>query len=324
MTNKIFKLSIIFAFVACFSSFSFAWDDAGHKLSAYIAWQQMKPEVREKVFKILMSAPEDSDLNVFYNAWESRSDEVKKQELFMFSATWGDTIRNTSFKVRAANYNQPTWHYGDIFWKQVEGKTEILKDFPEESGKAIYKLYDFEKILRDSTAPDADKAVALAWFMHVGGDIHNPLHNASRVTDLEPKGDQGGNMFLLTPKDAVRRTNLHSFWDSIITRNMPRKNDACDSEYISGVARKLMKKFPFSKMRERIKSGEFNAWSQEGFEFLSTDVYAVDLTRGETPTKKYQKRSSAIGQEQLTLAGYRLGEMLNSIFGDGSVKPTED
>ncbi len=43
-----------------------AWDDAGHKTTAYIAWQQMSPQAREKAFNILMSAPEDSDLSVLY------------------------------------------------------------------------------------------------------------------------------------------------------------------------------------------------------------------------------------------------------------------
>ncbi|MEZ5426748.1 MAG: S1/P1 nuclease [Pyrinomonadaceae bacterium] len=294
-----------------------AWDDAGHKLSAYIAWQQMSPEAREKAFELLIKAPEDSDLSVYYNAYESRSAAAKKLELFMMAATWADVIRNRDFKVRYEKYNHSDWHYADIFWKQNGDQAEILENFPEESGKAIPKLSDFEKTLRDPQASEADKAVALAWFLHVGGDIHNPLHNASRVTEMEPKGDQGGNLFLLSPQDAPReaRLNLHSFWDSIITRNMPRKNDACDADYIAEVAKKVMKKYPFSKMKDRIKPGDFRAWHQEGFRLLPTAVYD-DLKRNQMPPKKYLKNSFRIGQEELVLAGYRLGETLNRIFSE--------
>lgn len=234
----------------------------------------------------------------------------------MIAATWADIIRNRDFKVRYENYHKGDWHYADIFWKQENGKAEILKDFPEESGKAIPKLYEIEKTLRDESVSNAEKAIALAWFLHIGGDIHNPLHNASRVTEAEPKGDQGGNMFSLTPKDAQRRMNLHSFWDSVISRNMPRKNDACDSEYVAEIAGKIMKKYPFPKMQNRIKAGNFTEWNNEGFALLPTQVYVSNLKREEMPPNAYEKSSFAVGQEQIALAGYRLGEMLNSIFGN--------
>lgn len=314
MKKNLVKISLFFSIFVLFSGSISAWDDTGHKVSSYIAWQQMSPEVREKVIGILLAAPEDSHLSVYYNAYESRSNEVKKLDLFMIAATWADIIRNRDFKTRYANYHKSDWHYADIFWKQENGKAEILKDFPEESGKAIPKLYEIEKTLRDDSVFDNEKAIALAWFLHIGGDIHNPLHNASRVTDSEPKGDQGGNMFYLTPKDAPRRMNLHSFWDSVISRNIPRKNDACDSEYIAEIAGKVLENHTFSKMKDRLALGNYEQWNKENFAFLPTDVYPPDLKREEMPSEKYQKNSFAVGQQQIALAGYRLGETLNQIF----------
>ncbi len=314
MKKNLVKFSLFFSIFVLFSGSISAWDDTGHKVSAFIAWQQMSPEVREKVIDILLKAPEDSHLSVYYNAYESRSNEVKKLDLFMIASTWADIIRNRDFKARYANYHKGDWHYADIFWKQENGKTEILKDFPEESGKAIPKLYEIEKTLRDASAPDSEKAIALAWFLHIGGDIHNPLHNASRVTDIEPKGDQGGNMFYLTPKDAPRRMNLHSYWDSIFSRDMPRRNDACDSEYIAEIAGKIMEIHPLSKMKDRLILGNYEQWNKENFAFLPTDVYTPDLKREEMPTEKYQKNTFKVGQQRIALAGYRLGETLNQIF----------
>ena len=68
-------------------------------------------------------------------------------------------------------------------------------------------------------------------------------------------------------------------------------------------------------MQSRLKLGDYEEWNKEGFSFLASDVYTADLRRGETPSKKYQKSSFAVGQEQLALAGYRLGATLNATFG---------
>ena len=56
-----------------------AWDDVGHKITAYIAWQQMTPDVRDRVIKILTSAPEDSQLAAFYLPYGSRSEEARRR-----------------------------------------------------------------------------------------------------------------------------------------------------------------------------------------------------------------------------------------------------
>ncbi|HXH69308.1 MAG TPA: S1/P1 nuclease [Pyrinomonadaceae bacterium] len=299
-------------FYSVFVSSVSAWDDTGHKVTAYIAWQQMTPEVRAKAVNLLLSAPEDSHLSVYYAAG-SRSASAKELELFMIASTWADIIRNRDFKVRFEKYNQGPWHYADIFWKQTNGKAEIMENRSE--GQAIAKLYDFEKNLKDNSVSDAEKAINLAWFLHVGGDVHNPLHNASRITETEPKGDQGGNLFLLSPPDAKEnRVNLHSYWDSILGRNILRENDACDSDYIALIAQKITKRHPFSQMKNRLKLGDYKEWNNEGFKLLNQEVYLDELKRGELPSKKYQDRSFATGQEQIALAGYRLAEMLNRIF----------
>lgn len=316
MLKKNLSILLFIALTVAFVLPVSAWDEVGHKLTAYIAWEHMSPEVREKVIEILLKAPEDSDLSVIYDRFNSRSDAAKERELFMFASIWSDVIRNTSFKVRSEKYNHGDWHYADIFWKQENGKAEILENFPEESGKAIPKLYDFEKILRDKSATDEEKAMALAWFLHVGGDIHNPLHNASRVTELEPKGDQGGNMFTLREKSETQsRVNLHAYWDGIISQNTPRKNDACDADYLAPIAKSIMKKYQYSKMQNRLDIGNYKAWNKEGFSLLDGVVYK-DITRNQMPSEKYNKRAYKVGQEQIALAGYRLGETLNRVFGD--------
>ncbi len=317
MSKFTFKFLILIILLFSATNSALAWDEVGHKLTAYIAWERLTPEVREKVVKILLAAPEDSDLSVHYDAYNSRSEAVKKRELFMYAAIWSDVVRSRDFETRFRKYNQSDWHYADIFWKQENGKAIILADFPEESGKAIPKLYDFERILRDSSVSSEEKAVALAWFLHVGGDIHNPLHNASRVTTLEPKGDQGGNLFVFIPRtDNSYGLNLHSFWDGIIRREKPRKNDACDTDYLAPIAEKMLKKYPYSKMQNRLDLGNYKLWNIEGYNLLDKFVYTNDIERNQMPSGKYKQQTFKVAEAQLTLAGYRLGETLNRIFGE--------
>lgn len=301
-----------------------AWDDTGHKLTAYIAWQQMTAEARERAAKILLSAPEDSDLSVFY-VQDSRSTAAKQRELFMIASTWADIVRDRNFKSRNAKYHHGNWHYLNTFWREVGGKAEIVPDLKSDEQNAVERLFAFDKVLRDRSALDSDKAVALAWILHLGGDIHQPLHDSGRVTEYDPKGDQGGNLFILSPKGATGddRVTLHWYWDSIIGRNVARLNDACDSAYIPKIAARIMKKHPPEAMRERFKIGKFDEWQQEGFVIASTKLYPNSLKFGEMPSVTYKRMAYNTAQEQIALAGYRMGEMLNQVFGNQELTKAE-
>ncbi len=295
---------------------SFGWDDVGHKTTAYIAWQQMSPTTREAVIRTLRTAAEDSNLSAFFASYGAEPEDIRKLEYFMLVSTWADIVRDRSFENRYKKYHKGNWHYDDTFWKQVNGKAELIP-VAEEGGVAVTKLSDFDKALRSAAVSDKDKAIAIAWVAHLIGDIHQPLHTSARVTDLEPKGDQGGNLFLLTPQGTPRekQQNLHWFWDSIIGRNTPLKGDACERDYITSVAKTVMKKYPRSSMGSGIKLGEYEEWQKETFAFNQTDVFSPNLIRFQTPTEKYKRNAFRVAQRQLALAGYRLGETLNQIFG---------
>ena len=316
MLKSITKILSLWIVAATFTISIAAWDDTGHKLTSYIAWERMSPPARERAFKILMSAPEDSDLSVFY-LQDSRSEAIKKLELFEIAATWADIVRDRNFKVRYGKYHKGNWHYADTFWSGGNGQVKILANpAGEEGGQAVNKLIEFDKVLRDASVSDAEKAIALAWILHLGGDIHQPLHTSARITELEPKGDQGGNLFQLTPNGTPREqaVNLHWFWDSIIGRNIPRKNDACDSDYLPAIAKKMTKKHPFSKAQNNLKIGQFSEWQQENFKIASMELFPASLQRNVMPSNSYKQRAFEISEERLALAGYRLGEMLNQIF----------
>ena len=306
----------LFVFVVLMAAVmpAFAWDDSGHKITAYIAWQRMTPDVRERVLKILLTAPEDSNIAAYYMPYGSQNVDARKRDFFMFMATWADVIRDRSFDVRYKKYHRSNWHYDDEFWTSRDGKIEYLKA-PDDGGQALTRIDEFVKVI-SSKATDSEKAVAIAWLEHLIGDIHQPLHSSARVTDTEPKGDQGGNLFSLTPKGTPRdkQENLHWFWDSIVVRNIPNTKDVCDIDFLEPLAKGFMKKYPFEKMRGRLALSNPAAWAKESLTYAQNDVFSADLKRGEMPSEGYKKKGLKIAEERLTLAGYRMGEIFNQAF----------
>jgi len=294
-----------------------AWDETGHKLTGYIAWSRMTPDVRARVIKILLASPEDAQLSTFYASYGSRTLETRQREFFMLVATWADIVRDRNFAVRFQKYAHSNWHYSDTMWQVQNGKVVELPMPADGGGLAVPQMIEFDKVARDPAVPDAQKAIAIAWLEHLIGDIHQPLHASARVSDLEPKGDMGGNTFLLTPKDTPRekQENLHWFWDSIIVRAMPNTKDQCDADYLDPIAQDIMKDYPFAKMQSRLDLGDFNGWRKESFEIASTKVFPPDLNRFEFPSDKYKKEALKISEERIALAGYRMGELFNQIFG---------
>lgn len=291
------------------------WHDEGHKLTAYIAWQRMTPQTREAVIKILRAAPEDSQLAAFYPIYGIEPEEMRKMEFFMIVPTWPDMLRNTAFPVRNRKYHHSNWHYYDTFWKQVNGKVEILSGF-EEGGQALQQLAAAESTLRNGKSTDGEKAIAIAWMMHLTGDIHQPLHNSARVTDREPKGDSGGNLFLLTPEGTLpaNQLNLHTYWDGIPARSVPLKKGQGVRDYVVLMGEKMIKKHPFERFASNLQLSQYSEWHKAGFDLATTVVFSPDLKRFEMPSDKYRKTAFKLAEKQIALAGYRIGETLNDIF----------
>jgi hypothetical protein len=294
----------------------FAWHDEGHKTTGYIAWQRLTPQAREAVIRILRAAPEDSHIGAFYPVFGIQPEDVRKMEFFYLIPTWADMVRERSFPVRNRKYHHSNWHYYDTFWRNDNGKV-VFVTVAEEGGQAVPQLKAAERTMRDPGSSDAEKAIALAWFLHLAGDLHQPLHNSARVTDSEPKGDQGGNLFFLEPEKppGVSRLNLHSFWDGILARAVPLENGQCVEDYVTKIGDKMMKKHPYGELASGIKLGNYEAWHQEGLNLAINSVFAADLKRFEIPTQKYLRNAWALSQRQIALAGYRIADTLNSIFG---------
>lgn len=300
-----------------------AWNETGHKVVARIAWDNIQPQTREKILALLLYAPEDSGVGLLY-ANDTRQTPYRQRDWFAMLATWPDIIKDRNAPVRSAKYGHSGWHYINLFWRYVNGVPTDATDLTVPTENIIERLNFLVAALKDPATKPEDRAIYLVWVLHLIGDIQQPLHDSARVTDTEPKGDQGGNLFNLTPLNAPPeqwKRNLHSYWDDILNINYKRETQDADQPFITWLTQRIEKAYPAKKFTGRIKPGDFAGWAQEGFTAAKTIVYPPTLKRDEMPSKQYQKMASRYAEEAIALGGYRLAQTLDSAFADLPLLP---
>jgi hypothetical protein len=301
-----------------------AWNRAGHQIVARIAWDTMTPTVRERVVALLQAAPSDACLAELLPT-DARPLAVRRREFFLRASTWADIVRPADGDARpCTRFHRSEWHHVNFFWQGVSGATGAdqpadRRDMRPATANVVAQL----PLLRARAACAAprcgtttpERAIALAWILHLVGDIHQPLHTSARVTDRpdERQGDQGGNLFILDPGPPVLR--LHGYWDGIVDQAAPRVANESNAAYIGRLAALFMQRYPRSTSAEELAPGQYEAWAREGFEATKASVYPVTLKRGEVPGEQYRLSAFAIAQRAIARAGYRLGDLLNAMFG---------
>ena len=257
--------------------------------------------------------------------------------LFERAAYWPDLARQLD------KYNRPTWHYIGWTWRQAADGTAHDTDLPVAEPNAVSQLVELARSVADTSGRPAERAIDLAWIFHLVGDVHQPLHAASRVTERrdEREGDRGGNGFGL---DEWNR-NLHAFWDGALDgrfraeyrlralatftsesrRPLPPERfwrafgELRDREYEAHknrVAAEARARHPLDDtIRANLKSGDFEAWARESNRIVRASVYPADLTRGEAPPSAYADLAYEVSLRRAALAGYRLADLLRRMLG---------
>jgi hypothetical protein len=158
-----------------------------------------------------------------------------------------------------------------------------------------------------ANAADTSKAVALAWLLHLVGDIHQPLHCSSRVTPDEtlPHGDQGGNTFRLDDN-----RNLHGHWDRILDEAIAPDTGEDSIAYADRIADRIERTDRRAALSAPAASTDVLGWAQEGRHLAQTVVYS-GVTRGSAPSAAYDAEALKVSEGRIALAGYRLAALLN-------------
>jgi nuclease S1 len=239
-----------------------AWGKTGHRVTGAIATPYLSFEAQTAIADIL--GVED----------------------LAEASTWPDFMRSNSTEYwrRTAN----PWHYVTV----PEGETYTLDAAPEW-GDAYTALNEFNATLRDPTASQEDKALALRFAIHIIGDLHQPLHAGNGL-------DRGGNTYTVTFFDKM--TNLHAVWDS----------DLIDHEELSYTELS-------DWLARTISAEDYQSWADTDPATWITESAAIrdtiypedrDLRWG------YVYDHRATYRTRLKQAGIRMAVYLNEVFAD--------
>jgi len=191
----------------------------------------------------------------------------------------------------------------------VDGRVEAVPELAPGAENAIERLKLFETEVASAPA-DTTRSIALAWILHLAGDVHQPLHLSSRVTAENPTGDKGGNSFRL----AGQPNNLHSLWDGALDMAdaVTSGSQSARVDRLAGVAEAAL---PFTSVPAAKLTASLDAWGRESLDLAQRELYPPTLHPGEPPPADYLQRALKIAEERVALAGYRLAALLNRVLG---------
>jgi len=271
-----------------------AWNGAGHRLVAAMAWRQMTPGAREAVTELLAQHPDQ-------RRWPGKTDSDPGYTAFLAASTWPDDIRNDprfydedretatpALPGLADTARHKTWHYVDF---DDDGR--------RRAGELDRQIDRLALLLRDRHSRPGERTYALPWLIHLVADIHQPLHVGSR-------DDEGGNRVAienpLNPRFPF--TNLHAWWDDLPGPPWLR------GKRLEQVAEALLATHPLPQ-----DQGDVVTWLDESRSLSRRQVYPD--AAGDAPatiTLAFRDQSRRIANDRLAAAGYRLGRLLESIF----------
>jgi len=305
MSSRSFLSPIVIVVVVLFfggAAHVEAWHDGGHLLTTEIAYRHLDAETKREVDR-LVSLSES---------------QYPNHRTFVTMASWLDWIRS-----REPLGTKGSWHYTNIPYDVASVLSEkALKGIVAENqtGDVVYAINLAVRGLSQEGAGDLDKALMLRVLTHCVGDVHQPLHCTSRYSTALPEGDKGGNLFMIGSCGAP---NLHMLWD-IGAGALPEVSAPySDKELqtISGYATVLETQYP-PEYFGTLGSLQAEDWAVEGHGVAVTVAY--QLEDAEQPGKDYLDAVKKVADERVSLAGYRLAALLNSIFGSTEVEPAPE
>jgi len=292
-----------------------AWDDVGHMTVAGIAWQRLSPAVRARAVALLRAAPPDAGLAQLRP--NAGGPEERDRALFERAATWADVVRDRRDPARVRRYHHSAWHFVNLYWRTDAAGRAVDAGIPPEPVNAVERIAALGAGLADPRRAPADRAVDLAWLLHLVGDVHQPLHCSARVTPEDPRGDRGGNAL------RVGSTNLHSLWDDAMDRSPGRRpgrrggrrqgEDAKRARAEQWAAR-LARAYPAERWRAQLADTAPMAWATAGARLAQQYAYAPGIRDSAPIPPGYVDEMRQVAEPQVALAGYRLAALLERLL----------
>lgn len=271
-----------------------AWNGAGHRLAAAIAWRHMSPPARQAATALLARHPD-------YLRWTARAGDAPAYTAFLEASTWADDIRKDP-RFHDDGREDPTppfpgmrdtarhkdWHFVDL-----DAAGEV------RAGAADRQINRFAAVLADPRAAAAARAYALPWLIHLIADIHQPLHVGSR-------DDEGGNRVEIEDPFNPRQpfTRLHAWWDDLPGPPWLR------GRRLEDAADELLAAHPTPPLQ-----GDAELWREESRRLGRDQAYpGGESGPPPTITAEFRARSREIAGRRVAEAGYRLGRLLEQVL----------
>jgi hypothetical protein len=267
-----------------------AWGALGHKTAAILAERRLSPNAARQVRLIL--GPDVSLADIAKCA-----DDIKRKP-----------VRCASFTLRA-DPRSSGWHFIDIPIAATP-TAATLRHYCRNHGRddqcSTEQIKKELRTLKDPAATLSEKQVALMFVVHLVGDLHQPLHNA---TD----GDAGGNAkrvrFMAAPR-ARKPTNLHHIWDDLLMKDSVAKKTRPEA-LAALLERDMADKDTAAWTRGNVIEGA----ALESFSIAKTRIYrAYAADGGRNLGRDYQAEMQPIAFEQVEKAGVRLAFLLNQVW----------
>jgi S1/P1 Nuclease len=278
-------MRLILTLIALFaSSPALAWGDYGHRTTAAIALDVVRPETRAAIVALIRNEPQ----------LETPTCKLKTLE---DASVWPDCIKGLGARFDYAF----SWHYQNVDVCKPFDLAVACKD-----GHCVSRQIDRAvKLLKDKTVPARERLMALAFLTHFVGDLHMPLHAGDR-------GDRGGNDVKAAYGIVEGRMNLHWLWDGPLA-------ERAISTPASGAKGVLNDIAPSN--RAALSSGTCTDWSRESYDIARSVTYTAALGDpcGTVPARAKIddatiERLIPTARGQIVKAGLRLGRLLDEAF----------
>jgi hypothetical protein len=250
--------------IALFISVScYCWGLTGHRVVGEIATHHLSKKAKKEIKKII------------------------GKESLAWWANWPDFIKSDS------NWNHASkWHYVDLPGHMA--RAEFIAGLKALPGETLYtQIPAMMAQLKDKSLPVEKRRAALAFLVHLVGDLHQPLHVGRHE-------DQGGNK--ITVYWFGEKTNLHAVWDS----------EFINSQQYSYTEYANLLDIASDEQVKAWQSSSLDDWFYESH-VMSDSIY--DASPNESKLSyRYNYDFQRVLNMQLLKGGVRLAALLNKTF----------
>ena len=307
-----------------------SWDQLGHEQSAGFVFDQLTATEQTYWSDVLRHHPrfEQDFLSAMPDEIANSDQRTKQRWLFARAGYWPDIARGLPDAARR-EFNRPNWHWIDGRWVRpnVPRQGNVYLDMPAMSdinGPSDREIRDqgvrdnvltslvsaavrLEQPLdQASDEEQAGMAVALTWFLHLGADIHQPLHAGALYNHTHlPEGDRGGNLVQLSS-----RSNLHSRWDQALRGSSGQQLQATFAQLDSDDIGQTFT--PGTWLRESREDLHANVYTDTiKAQILATPANADDVRVN--VDEAYLTRMQSIALQRIALSAARLAQALKAM-----------